>query len=467
MGRFLTERRFIVLVFVAFAALTLWGTLHHEAWGDETDVWLVMRDGDAGAIFGQTAYSYRGTPLLWYLAVWPFAAAGAPYLSMQLLNLFFAWASVWLVLRYAPFPRTIRALFAFSYYPAFEYAALARPYALLMLLMLAAAALWQQRHERPLPLAIVVFLMANTAVHGLIVGALIGLALLWEWLENGTLKRRLPPIAVMLAGGLLSVIQLWPKAGGQLALTYRVELETLWYSLASAFFPDARIENAMYPAIAIVVLTTIAISRCIPALLIYWGSMIPMLFIFVFVWIGGLRHAGILLILTVAVLWIAQTGGQPLRLRKTTYTLVGIALVYSVWFTWHHTKEETLYAYSDSKEMATWIRTHGLDRLSIAAHRTARCSSILAYLPGKKFWSPSTGRDESFINWSGASQTAAEAPFEQAVRTAQTHFRGQKWLFLSSGELPEPLRPQFRLLYRTQDPIWEKFGENYALYEPR
>jgi hypothetical protein len=467
MGRFLTERRFIVLVFVAFAALTLWGTLHHEAWGDETDVWLVMRDGNASAIFGQTAYSYRGTPLLWYLAVWPFAAAGAPYLSMQLLNLFFAWAGVWIVLRYAPFPRTIRALFAFSYYPAFEYAALARPYALLMLLMLAAAALWQQRHERPLPLAVVVFLMANTAVHGLIVGALIGLALLWEWLENRTLKRRLPAIAVMLAGGLLSVVQLWPKAGGQLALTYRVELETLWYSLASAFFPDARIEDAMYPAIAIVILATIAISRSIPALLIYWGSLIPMLFIFVFVWIGGLRHAGILLILTVAVLWIAQSGRQPLRLRKTTYAFLGIALVYSVWFTWHHTKEETLYAYSDSKEMAAWIRGHNLDRLPIAAHRTARCSSILAYLPGKKFWSPSTGRDESFIDWSGASQTAAEAPFDQVVRTAQTHFRGQKWLFLSSGELPEPLRPQFRLLYRTKDPIWEKFGENYALYEPR
>jgi hypothetical protein len=467
MDRFLTERRFIVLVFLAFAAVTLWTTLHHEGWGDETDVWLVMRDGDASAIFGQTAYSYRGTPLLWYLAVWPFAAAGAPYLAMQLLNMFFAWAAVWIVLRYAPFPRTIRALFALSYYPAFEYAALARPYALLMLLMLAAAALWQQRHERPLPLAIVVFLMANTAVHGLIVGALIGLALLWEWLESHTLQQRLAPIAVMLAGGLLSIAQLWPKPGGQIALTYRVELETLWYSLGSAYFPDLRIEMAMYPAIAIVLLATIAISRSIPALLVYWGSLLPLLFIFVFVWIGGLRHAGILLILTIAVLWIAQAEGKPLRLPKPTYALLGVALLYSVWFTWHHTKEETLYAYSDSKEMATWIRAHGLDRLPIAAHRTARCSPILAYLPGKQFWSPATSRDESYIRWSGAGQLAADAPFEQVVQTARDHFRGQKWLFLSSGELPESLRGEFRVLYRTKDPIWERFDENYTLYEPR
>ena len=49
----MNERRFVAIVFVSYAALTLFTAQHHERWRDEADVWLLMRDGGFGTKAGK------------------------------------------------------------------------------------------------------------------------------------------------------------------------------------------------------------------------------------------------------------------------------------------------------------------------------------------------------------------------------------------------------------------------------
>ena len=100
---------------------------------------------------------------------------------MTVLNVVLAWAAMLLFLIAAPFSRLPRALFAFSFYPLYEYAAIARPYALLMLLFFAALAAWPSRAEHPLRFTICVALLANTTLHGArTLGAVLGALYLKE-----------------------------------------------------------------------------------------------------------------------------------------------------------------------------------------------------------------------------------------------------------------------------------------------
>ena len=464
MGRFLEKRSFLTIVFLLYAAVTLWTTLHHEPWRDEADPWLLMRDGDAEAIFGLTAY--RGTPLLWYLLIWPFAAVGAPYLAQQLLNLALAWAAVALVLRSRAFPPLVKALFAFSYYPAFEYSVIARNYALLMFLTFLAAEQWRARQEKPLRLAATLALLANTSVHGLILagiaGALWGVET-WSRPPAGRSTGLRPgPLLTLLAGILLSLVQLWPRPGGQ-TLRYRSDVvDTVAYALSTAFFAEMRTESALIPALMVAVLIVVAIRRHPVPLAFFLGTSAALLTLFVLVWMGGPRHAGILLVVAVASLWIADAYG-PYRRERLVMAALAVALGWSVIPAARAWVEETRWAYSGSREAAEAIRKTG--RKEIAA-KVALHHAVAVYLPEHRFWYAATGEYGSYTRWDRQWERSLTMPAVTAVTRAEEHFGNRPWLLLLTEELPPSKKARFRLIYRTNRRVWGKYEERYWLYEP-
>lgn len=464
MGRFLEKRSFLTIVFLLYAAVTLWTTLHHEAWADEADAWLLMRDGDAEAIFGLTAA--RGTPLLWYLLIWPFAAMGAPYLAQQLLNLALAWAAVALVLRSRAFPPLVKALFAFSYYPAFEYSVLARNYALLMFLTFLAADQWGTRQEKPLRLAVTLAFLANTSVHGLILAGIAGglwLVEMWRRPPAGRTTGLQPvPLLTLLAGILLSLIQLWPRPGGQ-TVPYRIDVvDTVAYALSSAFFVEMRTESALIPALVVVSLVVVAVRRHPVPLAFLLGTTAGLLALFAGVWMGGLRHAGILLLVAVASLWIADAYG-PYRRERLVMAALAVALGWSVVPAVRASVTEWRSAYSGSRDAAEAIRKAG--RKEIAAKGAFR-HSVAVYLPEHRFWYAATGEYGSYARWDRQWQLSLAMPTVTAVTRAEEHFGNRPWLLLLTEELPPSKKARFRLIYRTNRPVWGKYEERYWLYEP-
>lgn len=454
MGRVLERRVVLGAVFVAYVVLTSWVALHHEPWLDEADTWLLMRDADAPAILRYA--SYGGTPLLFHALIWPFARGGFPYAAQQLVALACAWGAVWLLLQARAFPAPVRILFPFALFPSFTYSVLARPYALFMLLLFAAAALWRTREERPLRLAVAVALLANVNVHGLLVAAVAGLLLLIE--RRRELRRYAIATAIMLAGGLLSAAQVWPRAGGQV-VERSADFATFRYAIAEAFFPDMRLP-LFWPAVLLFVLIAFAVSRRAVPLAFLVLSAAAMLALFLFVWMEGPRHAGLIFLLSIAALWIADAYGG-LRLRKVVMTALGVSLLWSAVTAYDYWSEELRFPFSGGRWMAAYLREHGLETAQIGAGMSL-LNTPLVDLPRTRFWYPERREWGTYATWAHLDRSMTD---EKAIRITRDHFRGQRWYLLSNREVPATLQGEFRLLARS--PLqWGHVDERYWLYEP-
>ena len=152
-----------VLAILGYALLTSILVAHHEPWRDEVDAWLTARDETPLAVFKLAGYS--GTPALWYLLQMPFAKLGLHFATQGILNLLISVSAGAVMLWCSPLPFSLRLVWLFSYYMSFEYAVIARNYALGILLVLSAAALTEKRWERPITYGVVLALLGNVSAH--------------------------------------------------------------------------------------------------------------------------------------------------------------------------------------------------------------------------------------------------------------------------------------------------------------
>ena len=134
-------------VLLAFVALLAFLALRHEAWRDEADSWLMVRDASPAELFHLSGNA--GTPMLWYFVQMPFAKLGLPYETQKVVHLAIAALAGGLFWLRAPFPAAIRLLPLFGYYLSFEYGVVARSYSLTALLLFSVAASRPVRAGRP------------------------------------------------------------------------------------------------------------------------------------------------------------------------------------------------------------------------------------------------------------------------------------------------------------------------------
>ncbi|HEV7838168.1 MAG TPA: hypothetical protein VGO75_08900, partial [Gemmatimonadaceae bacterium] len=277
-------------LYVVLAAVLL---LTHEGWRDEADSWLMVRDAPLGHV--PTILGRAGTPMLWYALLVPFARAGLPYLSQFVLHALIAIAAVAVLLRNAPFGIALKVLLAFSYFLGFEYLAVARSYALMVLLLFLMAQRYQKK-EFPLLLA----LFMNTTVHALLIGVGLAAVAAWE-------RRKWKPIAIMVTGGLIAAIPIILARGEATVDPFGiVRWKAPLQAMAGAFMPTIAIRRMFLVGIAAFAAAAWALRRDIKALLILGWSWAALFFIYTFVYIGDLRHFGLLLMTMLFALWIGK-----------------------------------------------------------------------------------------------------------------------------------------------------------------
>ena len=177
----LTDSHYAFGVTLLFLAVSGFTAVHHEMWRDEIQAWLLARD--SASVFELFAsLKYEGHPGLWHLFLMPLSRLTASPVVMQAFHLLIAGGTVYLFVRYAPFNRLQKFLFSFGYFPLYEYAVIARNYALGFLLLTLLCVLFKERHQRPLGIGCVLFLLAHTSAYGLIVTIAIGGAFFCEFL---------------------------------------------------------------------------------------------------------------------------------------------------------------------------------------------------------------------------------------------------------------------------------------------
>ena len=165
----LSENGYAILIsamFLLSGAILAW---HHEMWRDEIQAWLIARDCKTPFELIKVLKNYEGHPGLWHFGLFILKFITYSPVIMQPYHLIIATTTVYLFCRFSPFTRLQKVLFSFGYFSFYEYAVICRNYAVGILLLCSFCILFESwRRKFPL-IGLILFLLAYTSVHALII----------------------------------------------------------------------------------------------------------------------------------------------------------------------------------------------------------------------------------------------------------------------------------------------------------
>jgi hypothetical protein len=273
-----------------------------------------------------------GHPVIWYAILRAGYGLTHSTLVLPVAALLIAWAVVFLILRFAPFPVWARLLMVFGVFLGHEYSVVARNYGIGILLMVTACILFPARREHPLRLGIVLLLLANTSVHATVGALLLGFVWLVTDTMNPASRRTLLRPASLAALGLVlagAAFALW-SARAPSDMAYAIPFSQLlpnnWGAVpldpglglmgsemsniaAAGELPWARL--GIDPRLASRVIVDIALlgiawalRRNVVGLIAAALAVVAFEVIFRVLYSGSLRHEGMLAFILISLVWI-------------------------------------------------------------------------------------------------------------------------------------------------------------------
>jgi hypothetical protein len=332
----LFKKTFPFLILGAFVLLGFIGILNHEMWRDEVQAWLIAKDcPDIWTAL--QIIKYEGHPALWYVCLHFLSKLTPDLFSLQLFHLLIAAVSVFVFAVFAPFSKLQKALFAFGYFPLYEYGIISRHYAIGILFIFALCALYPRRRNMYAPIGLLLALLANSNVYGTIIAISFFSTLVLDFFlmakrDTGGEFSKIGAIVgsgIFLLGLIVAVEQMIPRqdscfAAGwhlffharhfvasvsTLAVSYiplpDMQAVDFWNSNFLASFPEG---EAIMPVVSLVlaICCVALLSRVPVALFLYLSSTAGVVLFTYLVYFGSLRHHGHLFIILVMSFWIAS-----------------------------------------------------------------------------------------------------------------------------------------------------------------
>lgn len=456
------------LVTGAFVLTTLPRLLAHELWRDEAWLWLVATQSaslaDLVEPLGRSGQGYV-FPLLCYAVAQLWESPRA----LQLLHLALAGGATFVFVRWAPFGRTDRTLFAFGYFPFYEYAVISRHYAAgVLLLWLACLAAERRGRAAVIGLGACLGLLCQTTVYGFLLAIAVGGGLLARraW-EEGRLTRRASAAAagsrmgragavgsaLALAGAAAGLVQLVPKAGTSFAPGWRFGWDAAHAAkvLAAPWrvavpLPSPRVQfwnsNVLDPWPALQTVGGAAVL--VLAIAVLWPRRVALLtfcvggaglLAFSYVkFLGTMRHHGHWWLLAAAALWLA--GGlarnaweRPWRRRAVRALLIAhcLAAVFASAIDLRH-------PFSNAAATAELLRRAQLDRLPMLGWREPPAAPVALAL-GAPLYAPSRRVYTTHPDW-GPLQHEMTAAEVRCVARELAVREGRDVVLVVNRELP-------------------------------
>lgn len=402
--------------------------IRHEMWRDELQAWSLARESTSIADLLSTM-SYEGHPPLWHVLLFGLSRLSDDPRTMQALHLLVAVSAVAVVLRFAPFPKWQRMAFAFGYYPAYEYLAISRPYALGMLLVFLACALGTRPNVRWISLGLCLGLLTLTTVFGAMLSVALGVAFLTRHrlaLWHGSARdRRGAAVGATLTGLCLvgAALQVTPPGGAGTAGSWTLGLQparvlAVFAGAGKAFFPLPAPSGQWLSSIFDVVPTGrwlaagLALSlivavgwrtRSSPDALVLWSTANVLLLAFSYLrLIGTFRHLGALFVALVATLWLASSPtvhGEG-RDRGLTRWLLGPLLATHVVAGVIVYAADVRQPFSNAPAVAAQLQGVVSPQTVIVGNVDYAASAVAGLLQHPIYY-PMSGRDSTFIIWDG------------------------------------------------------------------
>lgn len=425
------ETGFIFLVLIGYACTISWGTFHHEMWRDEIQAWVLARDTPTPWAFAQTI-KYEGHPCLWHMGLWILSRITPHPGIMQIYHILIATTSAWLLLRHSPFTRMERVMLLFGYYLVYEYAVLARNYALGVLLLFLFAWIYPQRFRHPLRVAFVLFLAAQTSVHALFIVFSATLSMLFEYSMCPSLRssakcaqagRLGMATGLVMAGMVLSTLQLLPPSDSNLSPSWNffwnpTYLKRVLFLLPEAYgympqssdqfwIQDSRLMTIpllyRHPIFWSGLLTTACTLFLFrrPFILLYWFLSTSSLLLFFYVkFFGGTRHHGFLYICLLTSLWMLLKEDSDSSRSRSLFRLLFLGmLALQVFSGTRALRLERDHVFSGAKATASFMKEHALTELPIVTWDLVSPTSVLGYSMMDRFFFVRRNDYGSYVVW--------------------------------------------------------------------
>ncbi len=173
--------------------------LYHEAWLDEAQSWLIARDSSLFELFD--VLKYEGHPFLYYLILMPFAKLGFPYITANLISLFFMTVSVYILAKYYDGSYIIKISLLFSSLFMYFYPVFARSYALIIFFAVLLIVNYPKINDKPIRYGVIIALLFTTHVLSFGLG-LVMIVLLFVNCKDK--KQAITGVSVALTGFVLA-----------------------------------------------------------------------------------------------------------------------------------------------------------------------------------------------------------------------------------------------------------------------
>lgn len=420
----------ITVLFLVFGGLTIW---HHEMWRDELQAWMISSSSHSISDLLHNL-RYDGHPALWYLLLYGISRVTSQPQFMQALHILLAAGAVYVFVRFAPFSRFQKTLFAFGYFPLYEYGVISRNYAVGILLTFLVCALYPRRGTRLLGIAVLLGLLANASAYGCMIAISLGLSLCGARLMDRQSGRRwsVPQwgvfaSAVIIAVGIMfaaKVMKPAPDSGMYAAWFLGFSRSRLIDALSTVGASHILLPNIftqwsmeqpgshirmLQAALGVLLMgySVLTFARKPVVLLLYVSSLALFLGLMYSKHPGTVRHHGHIFIMFMVCMWLSsgyrdralgwrladRVSAACARLSPAVLTALllihfggGVAACV----------RDIQRPFSEAKDVAQFVRTNHLGNLPVIGDRDTPASAVAGYL-GRPIWYAADGKVGTYI----------------------------------------------------------------------
>ena len=295
---------------VAFIVLTLVFSFLRIPFYDEAHAYIISQF-DLSEIFYLTRI--EGHPILWYLILKPFNNINFYPYSLTLINWVFSSVMIFVFWKKAPFNNLIKFLLTFSY-PFFQYfGVISRPYTLAVLVIFLITSFYKDSLKKPILYSILLVLCANISVVSLFISGAFFLLFLYEIYKTKCLsKKQLIDVCLVFFIGFILFISQFLFVEAPKMQTDNAHLIFLKNLLSYTIAPFLGIQSKninqillqFVSAFSVFYFSYILFKKSKKAFFITYCSIIPMIIMFLFIYVGNFWHYYFILIAFLCGFWI-------------------------------------------------------------------------------------------------------------------------------------------------------------------
>ena len=421
-------------IFCAYLIFSLIGVFSHVLWRDEMQGWLVaVGSENIRELWANNAPS--GHPIVYPMLTYISSKIYENPISMQIMQWMLAAISLFIFLRWAPFTKLHKLLFAFGYFPFWEYCLISRHYVVIQLLTFLGVFLLSQKKYSVFWLSLLVALLLNT--HALAWSIAIGFCVTMiidlahtrsNQNKSNYLKRRIECVlsaALISFSALLSLNSLIQTSRSIDSTSVELSLKTVLVALGrylggsilivpnSSRWVDLTI--ASFVSLLFILFTILYVSNSRKALVFYIASTLSLLCFNSAIYSGaGSRHFGVYFIIFIASIWMYRadrpfcSGNISTNIKSNdlfertvkSYFSSFLILVLSIHFLAgiHRVFLDVIYPYSASKEVAEFVRNSEYSNWPLFGTRDVELASVSGYL-GSSIYYPELEKRGTYAEW--------------------------------------------------------------------